>query len=148
MEETAWRLAGKLSDKEIKDIKSMFSIGRGLEKFDQAFLKQDDDSLNEFLAQANKFDNRVGLLESWFVRKEEEIKQRVNYPTPSLQKSDYLLHAYLEKHYKPAREKLVAKMLVADEFGNAKVEKEYKDLTAQELHELTEALCVRLNLFK
>ena len=105
-------------------------------------------SFDEFLSVANCSDKRIGLLESWLLRKEKEIKQRVNLPTPDLAKPDSALNGYLEKHFKPAREKLVARMLESDAFGNAKVQKEYRDLSSDELHQLSEAISVRLNLFK
>ena len=47
---------------------------------------------------------------------------------------------------KRAREKIVSKLLIADEYGN-QIDKEYKDLSSKELHTLTENLCLRLYLF-
>lgn len=45
-------------------------------------------SLDGFFESVNKYDDRVGLLERWIVRKEDEIKARVVLPPKSLQKSD------------------------------------------------------------
>ena len=45
-----------------------------------------------------------------------------------------------------ARERLAAKMLIADEYGNP-IDKDYKYLTSKELHTLTDNLCLRLYLF-
>jgi len=52
----------------------------------------------------------------------------------------------IDKSLKRARESLVSRFLVTDEFGNP-IEKEYKDLTSRELHLLTESLAVRFYLF-
>ncbi len=48
------------------------------------------------------------MLEQWLSRKEYEVKNRVNLPTPDLQKSDGQLYNTVEAKYKPAREKLVS----------------------------------------
>lgn len=125
----------------------MLNVGRGLDMFDQAFLDQDEKSFQEFLEKANFSDKRNSLVESWMLRKEKELKQRVNLPTPDLAKSDLVLNSYLEKHLKPAREKLVAQLLDTDAFGNEGIQKDYADLSSDELHRLTEALSVRLHLF-
>ena len=90
------------------------------------------------------------MLEKWLVRKEREIKARVNVPTPDLEKADAEIQKLIEKKFKPAREKLVAQMLANDSHGNKnKTEwtKDYNDLTADELHSMAEGLAVRLNLF-
>ena len=57
------------------------------------------------------------------------------------------MYGKFDKPRKNAREKLVAKMLVKDEFGANVNSKEYKALTSKELQLLSESLCVRLNLF-
>lgn len=49
----------------------------------------------------------------------------------------------LENTYKPAREKLVAQILTNDQ----QKQKKYSELSKDELHDLVEGLCVRLNLF-
>ena len=49
---------------------------------------------------------------------------------------------------KKARETIVGKMLTTDEFGNDRVNKNYIELTTEELRLLVEGLCVRLNLFQ
>jgi hypothetical protein len=98
----------------------MISIGRGEDHFDRAFLNQDMESFDEFIAKVNDYDNRIELIEAWLVRKEREIKSRVNLPMPGLQKKDSEIDAMMESRYKPIREKLVAEMLRTDEFGNAK----------------------------
>ena len=46
----------------------------------------------------------------------------------------------MDKPIKRARERLVSRLLAADEHGN-KIDKEYKDLTSKELNTLTEGLC-------
>ena len=62
----------------------MISIGRGVDRFDQAFFKTDMQSFEEFFNEANTFDSRTTLLENWICRKEEEYRKRVNLPTPEL----------------------------------------------------------------
>lgn len=121
---------------------------RGLDAFDNAFLDIDKQSFSEFFDTANSYDQRMTLLENWLCRKDEEVRRRVNLPTPSIAKSDSELHSQIDAPLKKARESLVGKMLQVDEFGQARVEKSYDELTTRELHLLTESLCVRLNLFK
>lgn len=99
------------------------------------------------MSQANDYDNRIELVEAWLCRKEQEIKSRVNLPTADLKRPDSEIFAGIEARHKPVREKLVAEMLKTDEFGNSKSVKAYKHLNGNELHHLTEALCVRLHLF-
>ena len=59
----------------------MFSLGRGIDRFDQVFLEIDLKSFEDFFTEANTFDNRTTLLENWICRKEEEYRKRVNLPT-------------------------------------------------------------------
>ena len=80
------------------------------------------------------------------MRKEEEIKQRVNLPPAHLKKTDQDLFAEYDRPLKKARESLLARLLLADDHGN-KIEKTYKDLTSLELHTLTENLSLRMYLF-
>ena len=63
-------------------------------------------------------------------------------------KPDSSLNLLVEKDIKPAREQLVASMLVTDEFGNEIPSKSYEQLSTKELNLLTENIVVRLNLFK
>jgi len=147
LEEIAWRLGSMLENKEFETIRNMLNAGRGLEKFDKIYHALDLDSLQEFFDEANNFDNRVTLLENWICRKEEEIKTRVNLPTPDLQKSDATLYAKIDKKLKKARESIASKMLTTDQFGNEQPSKKYSDLTTAELHMLVESISVRLNLF-
>lgn len=60
------------------------------------------------MADVNPFDSRIQLLEQWLSRKEHEIKNRVNLPTPDLAKSDQQLYETIESKFKQAREKLVS----------------------------------------
>ena len=43
----------------------MFSLGRGIDRFDQVFLEIDLKSFEDFFTEANTFDNRTTLLENW-----------------------------------------------------------------------------------
>lgn len=47
---------------------------------------------------------------------------------------------------KKAREKIVSKLLMKDEYGN-EIKKEYKDLTSKELHTIVENVAVRMYMF-
>ena len=49
---------------------------------------------------------------------------------------------------KKARENLVSKFLVNDEFGNPANPKAYKHITSSELKMISESISVRLHLFK
>lgn len=121
---------------------------RGLDAFENAFLDMDKASFREFFCEANNFDSRMVLLENWLVRKEEEMKSRVNLPTPSMAKSDFTLNKKYDAPLKKARETLTSRLLTTEEFGNDAPEKTYRQMTTRELHLLTESLCVRLNLFQ
>ncbi len=48
----------------------MYLISKGFDSFDRAYLAQDKDSFNEFIAESNSYDNRIQLLETWLYRKE------------------------------------------------------------------------------
>ena len=62
----------------------MTSLGRNLDKFDQAFYGIDMESMEQFFNNANNFDQRMTLLENWLCRKEEEYRSRLSLPTPEL----------------------------------------------------------------
>ena len=85
------------------------------------------------------FDNRIEMLEIWLARKEQELKSRVNFATPELQQSDRAINQQIEQKYSSARQKLVGNIHV----GN----KQYSELSSDDLHEMVEAICPRLNLF-
>jgi hypothetical protein len=104
--------------------------------------------MRDFIKAANPYDDRQKLLEEWVVRKEQEIKSRVNLPPKAFQKSDEELFAYNDGKLKKAREQLVSKFLMTDEFGNKAPQKAYGDLTTAELSQIAESLSVRLHLFK
>lgn len=87
-EELSWRMAAKYDDHDKDNITKMFSLGRGLDRFDQVFFNLDMQSFNHFFDEANTYDDRQQLLEKWLSRKEEELRRRVNLPTPELNKSD------------------------------------------------------------
>lgn len=95
----------------------MISLGRGVDNFDKVFFDLDMKSFEEFFAEANTFDQRQRLLENWICRKEEEYRRRVTLPVKALNKSDNELYAKYDSPMKNAREKLLSKMLVQDEFG-------------------------------
>ena len=59
---------------EIETIKAMFSIKRNQDTFDRHYYDIDMKSMQEFITEANTYDDRVKLLEEWLVRKEEEIR--------------------------------------------------------------------------
>jgi hypothetical protein len=56
------------------------------------------------------------------------------------------LFSQVDAPLRRARERLAARLLIQDEYGNP-IDKEYKDLTSRELHTLTENMCLRLYLF-
>lgn len=118
LEEVAWRMSGMYDQKDIKTLETMFSINRNKDSFDKQFYQTDMQSMKEFLMSTNSCDNRAKLLEDWVSRKEIEIKSRVVLPPNSMKKSDSEIFAQVDKKLKVAREKIVAKMLDTDEFGN------------------------------
>jgi|JI9StandDraft_2_1071091.scaffolds.fasta_scaffold19957_6 hypothetical protein len=50
-------------------------------------------SLEDFLSEANFYENRQQLLEEWLKRKEIEINSRVNLPPQKFKKTDKELGA-------------------------------------------------------
>lgn len=88
MEELTWRVSSMLDKRDKHYIEDMVFVDRGLDAFDNAFLDTDKESFSAFFDEANDYDNRVTLLESWMCRKDEEVRKRVNLPTPELAKSD------------------------------------------------------------
>ena len=123
------------------------AVGRNDDHFDRQFFKQDEESFVHFLNEANKFEDRMNLVELWMRRKENEINQRVNLPTPEFQKPDHLINAEYLEQQKQARESLLAKMLSRTEFMGDKNEKSYAELDSNDLHLIAEGMAVRLNLF-
>lgn len=146
LEELAWRSAGMLNEKDLEHLKAMISVKRNKDHFDKQFYENDMASFRHFAESVNIYDDRLSLLERWLVRKEDEIKQRVVRPPANLKKPDHELHDLVDKPLKVARQRLVSKLLVSDEYGNP-IDKEYKDLTSRELHTLTENLCLRIYMF-
>lgn len=110
-------MAGTYDEGEVNTLQDMFSIQRNADTFDKAFFDNDMKSMREFIAKANSFDERNGLIQEWFVRKEEEIKSRVVLPDKSLQKTDNDLHQRVDGKLRGAREFMVSKFLIKDEFG-------------------------------
>jgi hypothetical protein len=81
LEELYYRLAGMFDNKDYENIKKMFSINRNQDTFDKAFYETDMKSLQDFMNDANTYDERIKLLELWLSRKETEYKSRVVMPT-------------------------------------------------------------------
>lgn len=106
-------------------------------------------SMSQFIDKANAYDDRVKVMQEWLIRKEEEIKSRVNMPPKSMQKSDEELFNRIDRSHKRAREALVAKLLTHDAFGNEipQETRTYEDLTTTDLNRISEALVSRLSMF-
>lgn len=147
LEEVAWRTAGRFNDKDYENVTNMVSIQRNKDSFEKQYYATDMQSMKDFVNDVNDYDNRITQLEHWLVRKEDEWKARVNLPPESMKKPDKQIFAIIDKQLKSARERLVSKFLVADQFGNSIENKDYSSLTSLELHNLSEQLALRLYLF-
>ena len=110
MEEQMWRRAGAFNDIEKEGIKKMFSLKRGEDAFDKPYFEMDLKSLEEFMEEANSYDNRLTLTEQWLERKEREVGSRYNLPPEHLQLSDKQLHEEIESKFEEARRKLVKRI--------------------------------------
>ena len=55
-------------------MKSLAFFDRGDDAFDNAFLDMDKASFDAFFNEANRYDDRVTLLENWMCRKDEEVR--------------------------------------------------------------------------
>jgi hypothetical protein len=81
----------------------MFSICRNDSHFDKQFFENDMKSLEDFLSEANFYENRQQLLEEWVKKKEIEINSRVNLPAQKFKKTDKELGAKIRSQVKRAR---------------------------------------------
>lgn len=88
MEELTWRVSSMIPSRDKQYIEDMVFCDRGLDAFENAFLDSDKASFSAFFDEANHFDNRIELLENWMLRKDEEVKNRVNLPLAEFDKSD------------------------------------------------------------
>lgn len=147
LEEVAWRASGQFNEEDFDRIKAMVSIKRNKDFFDKQYYDNDMKSFKQFFEDANVYDSRIELIERWLVRKEDEIKARVQLPPAALKKTDQELNKLIDGPQRLARERLAAKLLVADEFGTPLSDKNYNELTSKELHTLTENISLRLYLF-
>lgn len=77
-----------MTERDFENIKKMISINRNKDYFDKQFYDNDMKSFRDFFEAANAYDDRIALVERWLVRKEDEIKARVQRPPASLKKSD------------------------------------------------------------
>ena len=111
-------MAGMFDQRDIGTLETMFSINRNTNYFDKQYFSHDMQSMRDFLMETNACDNRAKLLEDWVSRKEIEIKSRVVVPPSQFRKSDAELFAKIDEKLKAAREKIVAKFLSQDQFGN------------------------------
>lgn len=135
-----------LTDQDFENLKKMISIKRNKDYFDKQFYANDMTSFRNYFEAVNNYDDRLALIERWLIRKEDEYKARVVLPPANLAKADQEIYEKLDRPMRKARESLAARLLIADEYGNA-IDKKYSDLTSRELHTLTENLCLRLYLF-
>ena len=96
LEELAWRMSGMLDTSDVSTIKQMFSIKRNQDAFDKEFYDNDMASMNQFIQEANVYDDRIQLLEEWLIRKEDEIKSRVQVPAKHMKMPDHQLHEVID----------------------------------------------------
>lgn len=146
IEELAWRMASQFNPREKQGIKDVISIGRNLEAFDKEFYETDMKSFEEFFELANQFDDRNSLLERWIGRKDTDCELRVNLPTNEMKLSDFEIQKRTLKNERKAREMIVLNMLPQNSNIGEKWRKtDYKQLSSRDLHQITEALSVRLH---
>ena len=142
-------MAGCFNEDDMQTLKDMFSINRNKDYFDRQYYEQDMQSMSDFMNKVNPYDDRIKVMQEWLIRKEDEIKSRVNLPPKSFQKSDQEIFARIDRSQKKAREALVAKLLTHDVFGNdlPAETRTYQDLTTSDLNRISEALVARLGMF-
>ena len=103
MEEVAWRAADQFDEKEQETLEELVFFDRGSDAFDNSFLDMDRASFDAFFNEANRYDDRLTLLENWIFRKDQEVKARVNLPPRQMQKSDQEIYGKLDAPLKTAR---------------------------------------------
>ena len=111
LEEVAWRMSGQFEKDDVKGLENVLSVGRNTDFFDKHFYDTDMQSLQDFVSDINKCDDRPRLLQEWIQRKESEYKARINLPPKHMQLSDKQLFEQMDGQIKRAREGLVGKFL-------------------------------------
>ena len=122
--EQLWRRSGEINHKDLETIKNFFRVKRGKSYFDEVWMQLDEKSLEEFISDVNPCEDRFKALEEWWMKKEEEMNSRVDFPREKFRLSDGQLRKMFEKRDRQFREKLLCKMFnVGDskEIGKASI---------------------------
>jgi hypothetical protein len=108
IEEYLWRKSGHLTDSEIDQFWNLYKFKVDKSVRGQALLALDKANFLEFLQEANKHDDRLKFIASWYRKKEEDNKTR-GYDQHEFNISDSALqHGHQEKINQVARKALEA----------------------------------------
>ncbi len=94
-------------------------------------------SLEEFVNDSNKYDNRLEMLEKWIVRKEREIRERTKLPSGKFHKSDKDI-AEAREHKNAVRRRKVLETVAR---------RKYNEISKDALGILVEKISKRMYLF-
>lgn len=108
IEEYLWRKSGQLNDQEIEQFWNLYKFKLDKSVRGQALLALDKANFLEFLKEANKHDDRLKFIASWYRKKEEDNKTR-GYDKNDFTSSDSLLQqSHQEEFNQQARKALEA----------------------------------------
>jgi hypothetical protein len=138
LKESIWRLAGHFNETDKEKLSQLLRVGRGKSTFDKIWLDLDEKSLNDFIDDANVYENREKYLEQWLRRKEKEIENRVNLPPDNLKISDTIIYNRID-----SKDKIYRRTLLTNLF---KV-KSLDEISMKDLSKFVEEFCSSLYAF-
>jgi len=110
IKETIWRVSGFFDELDVEKLKNFLKVKRGKSTFDKFWLSLDEASLEEFIKEVNKQENRIDYLEKWIKRKEYEFENRIQLPPDNLKLNDTQINKIINKKDKMYRTKLLSNM--------------------------------------
>jgi len=108
IKETIWRVSGFFDALDAEKLKAFLKVKRGKSTFDKVWLQIDEASLEAFIRDVNKHENRIEYLENWIKRKEHEFENRIQLPPDNLRIEDSQINKIINKKDKNYRKKLLA----------------------------------------
>jgi hypothetical protein len=108
IKETIWRVSGFFDALDAQKLKAFLKVKRGKSTFDKVWLQIDEASLEAFIRDVNKHENRIEYLENWIKRKENEFENRIQLPPDNLRIEDSQINKIINKKDKNYRKKLLA----------------------------------------
>lgn len=108
IKETIWRLSGFFDSLDVEKLRNFLKVKRGKSTFDKIWLQIDEASLEAFIQEVNKHENRIEFLEKWIKRKEYEFEKRIRLPADNLNLNDTQINKIINKKDKNYRKKVLS----------------------------------------